>query len=183
MVINLPAQAPDKVLSVVVMEIDAEPQVENGICQQMDGKVYLPGVLARATEGDKPVRLNFSTRGGGLEGWDTTGTRLTWTYKIEKPGTYKVDVITSEKGSADNPVWQGDHLVKISANGQEFEMKIVADEKEYNPRSHYWKKIHSYGKTISFDKPGTYQLTLEPVKFSEGKLGFTFREIKLVPVK
>ena len=181
--INLPAQAPDKVLSVVVMEIEGEPQVEESIYQQANGIVYLPGVLAKSMKGDKPVKLNFSSRGGGAENWTDVATTLTWEFKIDKTGIFKTDLVSSEKGSAESPTWQGGHQIKISSNGQEFECKIVSDKKEFNQRSHYWSKIFTNGGTITFDKPGTYQLTLTPIQFSEGKLGFTFREIYLVPVK
>jgi len=181
--IDLPSVAPDKVLSVVAVEIEGDPQVEESICQLNDGTVYLPGVLAKSMKGDKAVKLNFSSRGGGADNWTDPATTLTWEFKIEKPGVYKTDIVTSEKGSAESPTWQGDHLVKVTSNGREFQTKIVADRKEYNKRSHYWSKIFSNGKTIKFDKPGTYTLTLAPVQFSEGKIGFTFREIYLVPQK
>ncbi|NWJ49825.1 MAG: alpha-L-fucosidase [Bacteroidetes bacterium] len=181
--IKLPLLAPDKVLSVVVMEIDGKPQVEESICQQANGTVYLPGVMAESMKGDKLVKLNFSSRGGGADNWMDVGTKLTWKFKVDKPGIFKVNIVTSEKGSAESPTWQGDHLVKVIVNGQELQCKIVADRKEFNNRSHYWRKIFTNGGRITFDKPGTYQLTLLPIELTEGKLGFTFREIYLTPVK
>jgi len=87
-----------------------------------------------------------------------------------------------ETGSAETPTWQGDHVVKISSGDQAFETKIIANSAEYNQRSQYWKKIHTNGSTLKFSKPGIYHLTLAPVKFSEGRTGFTFREINLIPV-
>jgi hypothetical protein len=125
------------------MDIEGEPQVEEAICQQADGTIYLPGVLAKSMKGDKAVKLNFSSRGGGADNWTDPATTLTWEFKVAKAGVYKADLVTSEKGSAESPTWQGDHLVKVTSNGQEFQTKIVADRKEYNKRSHYWSKIFS----------------------------------------
>jgi alpha-L-fucosidase len=180
--INLPAQAPDKVVSVVVVEIEGRADVEKTITQQQDGTTHLAGVVADIRKGDSAAKLNFISRAGGAEGWTDPAIHLNWEFKITRPGTYKVDIISTETGSAENPTWQGDHVVKIRSGDQSFETKIVADSKEYNQRSQYWKKIHSYGNTLSFSKPGAYHITLEPVKFSEGKTGFTFREIQLIPV-
>ena len=179
--INLPANAPDKVVSVVVAEIEGEADVEKTITQQQDGIVHLAGVEAVARKGDLVANLNFISRAGGAEGWIDPAINLTWEFKIVKPGEYKVDLISMETGSAETPAWQGDHVVKISSGDQAFDTKIIADSKEYNQRSQYWKKIHTNGSTLKFSKPGIYHLTLAPVKFSEGRTGFTFKEINLIP--
>jgi alpha-L-fucosidase len=181
--LNLPATAPDKVVSVVVVEIQGDADVEKTITQQEGGTITLPGVVADIRKGDSTAKLNFISRAGGAEGWIEPAINLTWEFKVLKPGTYKTDIITTETGSAESPTWQGDHVVKITSGKQSFETKIVADSKEYNQRSQYWRKIHSNGGTITFDKPGVYHLTLQPVKFSEGKTGFTFRELHLLPTK
>jgi alpha-L-fucosidase len=179
--INLPAAAPDKVVSVVVVELDGAPQVEQVISQQHDGKVYLPGPVAEVYKGGQKSKLNFVTRGGGANGYTDPSVTLTWNFIIEKPGTYTVDIISSETGSHGSPQWEGDHLVKIKSNDQEFETKITEDRKEYNQRNQYWHNIHTKGETIRFDKPGTYSLQLVPIKIKKQNTGFTFREIKLIP--
>ena len=181
--INLPASAPDKIVSVVVLELDGEPQVENQISQQFDGRVFLPGPIAEIYKGKEKSTLNFVTRGGGANGYTDTSITLTWKFIIEKPGTYNVDIISSETGSHGTPQWEGDHVIKVKSNGQEFETKIVADKKEYNPRNQYWKNIRTHGKTIRFDKAGVYELQLVPVDIKKANVGFTFRQIDLQPVK
>jgi hypothetical protein len=167
----------------VVVEIEGNASVEQAITQGEDLVINLPGIEAKASKGDSVKTLNFISRAGGAEGWTDPAIKLTWDFKVLKPGKYKVDLITTETGSADNPSWLGDQLVKVSCGDQSFETKIVADEKEYNLRSQYWKKIHTNGGTISFTKPGIYHLTLEPIKFPEGKTGFTFRELHLLPTQ
>jgi hypothetical protein len=72
--------------------------------------------------------------------------------------------------------------VKIETLGQTVEFLVENDSSEYNPRTQYWKKIHSDGGKINFDKAGEYTLSLEPLKLSDGNLGFTFHSINLIPV-
>lgn len=180
--ISLPKQAPDKIVSVVVVETDGDAQVEKTVAQQQDGKVQLHGAVANTRKGEAPARLNYFAHGGGAGGWTDTAIHLSWQFNIEKPGAYQVDIVSAETGSHGNPVWLSGHQVKIQSGVQQFETKIVADSKEYDPRSQYWQKVHTKSGTLTFDKPGSYQLTLTPVRFAEGKEGFTFREINLVPV-
>ncbi len=181
--INLPKNAPDKVVSVVVLEVDGEPQVEKTISQQFDGKIYLPGPTAEITKNNETYKLNFMTRGGGANGFNDPSINLTWNFMVEKPGTYQVDIISSETGSHGSPQWEGDHIIKIRCNSQEFETKIVADNKEYNQRNQYWKNIRTNAKTIRFEKPGNYTLQLIPRVIQNDKVGFTFREIQLISAK
>ena len=182
--LNLPTEAPDKVLSVVVLEIEGDADVEKTISQQVNGKITLPGVSAKATKNGEEAKINFNGRGGGADGWTENGITLGWEFKVEKPGTYQVDLVTTETGSHGSPTWQGDHEINLSVNGKALPVKIVADSKEVNPRNLYWKKIHTNGGVITFDKPGTYQMTMVAEKVSAEKpAGFTFREINLIPVK
>ena len=180
--IALPAAAPDKIVSVVVVELDGAPQAEQFIAQQHNGKVNLPGPVADIRKGDEKAKLNFVTRGGGANGYTDPKITLGWSFKIEKPGTYSVDIVSNETGNHEVPQWEGDHIIKIKSNGQEFETKVTADKKEYNQRNQYWHNIHTNGKIIRFDKAGTFTLSLIPVQLSSKNVGFTFREINLLPV-
>jgi alpha-L-fucosidase len=181
--INLPPNAPDKIVSVVVIEMEGVPEVEKTISQQHNGMVYLPGPLADIYKGTEKAKLNFVTRGGGASGYTDTSVTLKWNFLIEKPGNYTVDIVSSETGSHGSPQWEGGHLIKIISNNQEFEAKIIEDKKEYNQRNQYWKNIHTIGKTIHFDKPGIYSIQLIPIELKKENTGFTFREINLMPYR
>ncbi|MCX6327186.1 MAG: alpha-L-fucosidase [Bacteroidia bacterium] len=180
--IELPKQAPDKVISVVVVEIEGPASVETAICQQADKSILLPGLSAVAQKEGQPAELKFTARGGGAD-WRDATISLTWNFKVEKAGTYQIDLVTTETGSHGTPVWQGGQKVKISCAGQEQETTITDERREYNQRSQYWKLIHTSGGKIKFDKPGTYDLSLIQKSFTENKIGFTFKEISLNPVK
>ena len=180
--IDLPQTAPDKVVSVVVLEIEGSPEVETFICQQADQSILLPGVSGEASKDNKPAELKFTARGGGAD-WRDPAISLTWNFTIETAGTYQIDLVTTETGSHGSPVWQGGQKTKISCAGQVQETTITADSKEYNQRSQYWKLIYTSAGKIKFDKPGTYKLSLIPENFGEIKTGFTFKEIQLNPIK
>ncbi len=180
--IDLPQTAPDKVVSVVVLEIEGAPEVETAICQQADQSILLPGVSGEASKDNKPVELKFTARGGGAD-WRDAAINLMWNFTVEKAGTYQIDLVTTETGSHGSPVWQGGQKIKIRCAGQFQETTVAADSKEYNQRSQYWKLIHTSAGKIKFEKAGTYELSLIPENFGENKTGFTFKEIQLTPVK
>ena len=180
--IELPKQAPDKVVSVVVVEIEGPASVETAICQQADKSILLSGLSAVAQKEGKPAELKFTARGGGAD-WRNAAINLTWSFKVGKAGTYQIDLVTTETGSHGSPVWKGGQKVIIRCAGQEQETIITDQRKEYNQRSKYWKLIHTSGGKIKFDKPGTYELSLIPQSFTENKIGFTFKEIRLNPGK
>ncbi|QGY47812.1 alpha-L-fucosidase [Maribellus comscasis] len=179
--IELPDAAPDEAVSVVVLEIKGKAKVEHEICQSVDGSVLLHGAMADARKGGKPYDLKFTARGGGAD-WKDENVNLTWNFKVEEPGQYKIDLVSTETGSHGNPLWQGGHKVKIQTSGQSVEFVVKDDFSEYNQRTQYWKKIHTDGGIINLKKAGEYTLSLEPQMLSDGNLGFTFQSISLIPV-
>jgi alpha-L-fucosidase len=178
--IDLPTNAPDESVSVIVLEIDGRTEVEHEISQNFDGSILLHGALAKGKKNGIPHNLEFTARGGGAE-WKDKNIKLTWNFKVEESGKYKIDLITTETGSHGNPVWQGGHKVKIQTSDQTVEFLVENDFSEYNQRTQYWKKIHSDGGKINFDKSGEYTLSLESQELSDGSLGFTFQSINLIP--
>ena len=162
--------------------IEGAAEVESAICQQANSSILLPGIVAVAQKDGKQSNLKFTARGGGAD-WMDTSVSLIWSFKVEKAGTYKIDVVTTETGSHGTPVWQGGQSIKIKCAGQEISSTITDERREYNQRSQYWKLIHSGAGKIKFDKAGTYDLTLIPQNFFDNKIGFTFKEINLNPLK
>lgn len=180
--IELPLDAPDEAVSVVVLEIEGKAEIEQEISQNVDGSIVLHGASGKASIDGLQYNLEFTARGGGAA-WTKENINLTWDFKVENPGLYRIDLITTETGSHGNPVWQGGHKVKIETAGQSVCFVVKSDFNEYNPRTQYWKKIYTDGGTINLEKRGKYSLSLETSNLSEGDLGFTFQSIVLTPVK
>jgi predicted Na+-dependent transporter/alpha-L-fucosidase len=181
--IHLPAAAPDTVVSIVVLDLEGTPAVETTIAQQRTGIITLPGASAAATKNGQPAALNFNSSGGGGANWTDTAMTLSWEFKVEKAGTYRVDIVSAETGAHGTPTWLGGQLVEVVSNNQHFQTRIVPDSKEFNPRSVYWNKIHTQGGSLVFKAPGVYKLSMSLVEFPAGKGAFTFRAINLVAGK
>jgi alpha-L-fucosidase len=179
---QLPDKAPDNAVSVVVIETNGIPKVEQGIYQQADRTITLSAFLATTSKNGKPEEIKSTSRGGGVDLTDKN-IQFSWNFNVEKKGNYKIDIVTTETGSHGNPLWQGGHKVRIISGNQTKEIVIERDKDEYNPRTQYWKKIHTNGGVLKFHKPGQYKIELIPISISEGKSGFTFQEINLLPLK
>ena len=99
--IDVPAQAPDANVSVVVLEVEGEPAVSTAVFPRQDGSVRLEA--DRAAIRGKTARLE--TRGDDryVAWWVDPADTLAWEFRAAKPGTYAVEVTGSNKGSGGRP--------------------------------------------------------------------------------
>ncbi|OPZ67808.1 MAG: Alpha-L-fucosidase [bacterium ADurb.Bin478] len=183
--LHLPSTAPDEAVSVVVLQLAGEPMVQQGLFQSGDGSVLLPGVLGKISRNGEEAQLNFGSRTGGSDGWLDPAIAIDWDFHLEKPGRYRVDIITMETGQHGDPAWVGGHTFEIHSTAG-LQGVIRADEKEYSPRAHYWHRIHTHAGHLTFDRPGSQHLRLQPLSINpeqwpDGRPGFTFKEIILTP--
>lgn len=178
--IDLPATAPDKNDSVIVLETDGDVVTDNSLLQQPDDSVTLPAFLSNVHKsGDAGLR--FDSR-GVAERWVNKDEWVDWDFKVSKPGKFDVVVLTSEQKYGAN--WEGDHTITIETAGQRLQGKISNDGKEDNPANPYWKYVISKIGRVTVDKAGKYSLSLKPDEIkAEKKLGLTLVSVKLVPVK
>jgi alpha-L-fucosidase len=186
--INLPRTAPDPNVSVVVVELNNYPEVNEIPTQQVAGNIFMPACLGNPVKNGKPAPLTLLGRGGGISKWTDEDISMVWEFKVKTPGNYKLDLITNETGRHVNIVWQSGHVVNVACNGQKQQVVITADKKEYNPHGIYWKRIHTYGKTITFNKPGVYSITVDPVEIKKDEVpsrfyGFTLSGVRLIKEK
>src|SRR5204863_147152 len=86
--LELPAVAPDKYDSVIVLEIQGETEADTSLLQQPDLSVTLPAFLSEAHKvGDQGLHLD--TR-GVVERWLDKDEWLDWDFKISQPGAFDV---------------------------------------------------------------------------------------------
>lgn len=186
LLIDLPGQAPDAAVSVVAVQLEAEPQVQTGIHQQGDGAVLLSGIKGLIRKHSQKAQLNFGSRTGGSDGWLDPEITITWRFNLEKAGRYRLDIVTMETGSHGNPAWIGGHRVAVDSEHQQQTCTIVANEKKLSPRTVYWNKVYTYAGEIEYSQAGEKTLRLSPCEIKDDifegvKPGFTFKEILLTP--
>jgi alpha-L-fucosidase len=179
--IELPAAAPDNHDSVIVLEVQGEPQVDTALIQQPDRSVTLPAFLSTVHNAAGAASLKFDSR-GVVERWLNKNEWVNWDFKVTRPGSFEVVLLTSEQKYGRD--WEGDHKVEIEAAGQTLRGTVDNDGKEENPANPYWKYVVSRMGRITVDKPGPYSLALKPETIrAEKKLGLTLVSVKLIPVQ
>ena len=178
--IKLPADAPDKNDSVIVLETAGDLSVDTALLQQPDDSITLPAFLSN-THKAREDGLRFDSR-GVAEKWLTKDEWVDWEFKVSKPGTFDVVVLTSEQKYGRD--WEGGHTVAIETAGQKLNATVSNDGREENPANPYWKYVISKAGRITIDKKGKYSLSLKPETIrAEKKLGLTLVSVKLIPVK
>lgn len=179
--IELPAAAPEKHDSIIVLDIRGDLSVESSLIQQPDQSVTLPAHLAEVHKAAAAQQLRLDSR-GVVERWLNKDEWMNWDFKVNQPGAFDVVVLTSEQKYGRD--WEGNHQVGIEVAGQKVQGVIAEQGKEENPFNPYWKYVISKVGRVTIDKAGKYSLTLKPeVIKAEKKLGLTLVSVKLVPVR
>ena len=176
----LPTAAPDKNDSVIVLETAGNVDVDTTLMQQPDDTVTFPAFLSTIHKTGQEG-LRFDSR-GVAERWMNKDEWVDWEYKVSKPGTFDVVVLTSEQKYGKD--WEGGHAVALETAGQKLKGTVEDDGKEDNPTNPYWKYVISRVGRVTVDKAGKYNFRLKPETIhAEKKLGLTLVSVKLVPAK
>jgi hypothetical protein len=165
---------------VIVLETAGDLTVDTALLQQPDDSITLPAFLSNIHKTGEDG-LRFDSR-GIAERWLTKDAWVDWEFKVSKPGTFDVVVLTSEQKYGRD--WEGGHTVAIETAGQKLNAMVGNDGKEENPANPYWTYVISKAGRITIDKNGKYSLSLKPEMIkAEKKLGLTLVSVKLIPVK
>ncbi|GIN72507.1 hypothetical protein J14TS2_29820 [Bacillus sp. J14TS2] len=170
--INLPKGAPDQYISIIVLELAGNAQVDEQFMQQVSGSVNLDLVHAETA-----VEMNEKT--------------AKWNFKITQPGTFNVVLVNFKKT---NTVWEEHYNeeVKVEIAGQE--LKGIPQEDQLikdSPACQYpYSEVHSVLGCIDIVETGNFPLTLTSNKIREKSIGteiwqaeaVKLRSIKLVPI-
>lgn len=183
--IQLPAEAPDKYVSVLVLEIDEEVEIDTSLKQQPEGDIILDGFLAEVHRAEENSLIQIS--GSGIvENWFNTGDWLSWEFKVMNPGSFDIDMTTvteNEAGGSSERRWEGGHEFVVSASGAEYRFKVEDHERTF-PRDNYrYQIVHTNCGRVTFDKPGIYKVELKPVTVqAEKELGPKLKSLDLKKV-
>ena len=161
--IILPAQAPDKIASVVVLKVKGEPAVEAALlAQRPDGVLELLADEARLhgntikQEGSGKSNVGF---------WTDAADWIDWQFEVTKPGKFEVVAELSCKGS-------GSFVVAMGGD------KFTAKAPSTNDYTKY--EAVTLGM-LSLPTAGKATLSIQPV--SRGWVPMNVRKVTLRPVK
>jgi alpha-L-fucosidase len=154
--VKLPPQAPDKIASVVVLEIEGPAEVEPpAVRPSADGVIRL-----KARDADihgQTAKYEFSDDRDNVGYWSDAKEWVSWDLKVKKPGTFRVEIVYScpEEGAG------GEYAVEIA--GQ----KLAGTVEDTGDWSMFETKTIG---TVKLDAPGRQTLTVRPVKIPHGAL-------------
>ena len=131
-----PPASPDLVATVIAVECDGPPKVEPTaavaagalVAQAADGRIVLPAAKAEI----HGAKAKYESGGGkdNIGYWVDENDWVAWTVKVEKPGTFEVEVTYAaapDSGGATYEVYAGEHKVsgKVEATGGWTDFKTV----------------------------------------------------------
>jgi alpha-L-fucosidase len=180
LVLTLPAQAPDRNDSVIALEISGKTEVDPALQQQPDRTVTLPAYLG---ELHKPAgsKARLDSR-GVMEQWFDAQDWVEWSFKVNHPGAFDVQLITSQQKYGNG--WDGGQRVTIEAASQKVTSVVGDDGKLDNPANPYWPYVISKIGRVQISKSGKYTVSLKPEAIPVGqKFGLTVVSVRLAPAK
>jgi len=106
--INLPAEPPDATNSVIVLEIEGEPDIDPYVVEQGEDDSVLLDYLSASTSGAAQKRFNRRGESGNfhISKMQTTDDFVEWHVQMNTPGTYQVDITYAAR-----PGWENARFV------------------------------------------------------------------------
>jgi alpha-L-fucosidase len=178
--LQLPAAAPDASDSVVALEIAGRAEVDTSLIQQPDGTVTLaPSLGDLHVSPGSGIRLDSR---GVIERWTRAADWIGWDFKINHPGTFDVELITSQQKYGNG--WDGGQQVSLEIASQKLSATVADNGKQDNPSNPYWPYVISKIGRVQVGKSGKFSASLKTDKFPEGqRYGLTLVSVRLVPVQ
>jgi alpha-L-fucosidase len=104
LVIGLPAEPPDAIDSVVVLEIKGDPDVDPFVVEQNEDGSVLLDYLSASTNGRAQKRFNRRGESGHfhISKMQTPGDSVEWHVRMNTPGTYHVDITYAARPGWEN---------------------------------------------------------------------------------
>jgi len=172
--LSLPGAAPEKLVSVVILELDGVPDVEAIIIQNAGSAIRLPVAAAEIGGSAK------ASRGGHTEGWkDTTGSAK-WTFRLHQPGTYEITAITF--GRKRVPERFGNHDLRISVAAQTVTGTAGVKDLDMRESAPGPQRPRSVLGKVVFREAGEYDLSVLAERLDpEASAGLSLIAVELAP--
>ncbi|QDT00934.1 alpha-L-fucosidase [Adhaeretor mobilis] len=152
--VSLPAEAPDKIASVVVVKVHGKLDISTVLPKPTkDGSLVLLADMAylHNNEGSEQLSLLEGRRGGDsyLSRWTDAEAWVEWSFTIDRPGSYDVSAELSLQGKKSR--------FRMGLPGQLQTVEVASTRRA---RDYAEKSIG----TIEIDKAGEYTLQIKPEK-------------------
>jgi alpha-L-fucosidase len=126
--VALPAEAPDKIASVVVLEIKGPAEIEPyAVVPEADGSMIFPDSEAQIH--GQTAKFITEKKEEDIGNWSDPKDWISWDFKIKKPGAYEVEItLGCDDASADSEyaVEAGDKKLTAKVEGTGGATKYVA---------------------------------------------------------
>ncbi len=166
--VAVPQETPDPIDTVVVLEIEGEPDVAPVYIEQSpDGSVVLKAVDA-TVHGDT---AQYETGGGkdNIGYWTNAKDYVSWEFRIDRPATFKIGITyacTSGAAGSEYSVSIGERTLRGTIRGTGDWTDFVNEELG----------------TVELATRGTYTLTVTPMRMPRGAV-MNLKAIELRPVR
>ena len=178
-IFHLPKNPTDPYVSVLEVELDGILSVVDVLAQNYDGTIQLETEAATNTTGAK-------IRFGALTMYRKPKGALTWDFKVNKTGRYKLEIITTGRKKMATPtalaLFDEGHEVEVTVNQNPSIHVVEKHFEEKAPKDLYNTfKVTSLGE-FNLTK-GMNSITLKALKINFiNKAGFSLRQIRLIPI-
>jgi alpha-L-fucosidase len=160
--ISVPTDAPDKISSTIVLKIKGAPEIAvTPIFQESDGSVRL-----MASEASLRGGLAYE-KGGGKDNigyWTNPADTASWTFKVDRPGKFKVAAEIAAEASGEFEVIVGEQNLQVTA-------PATGDYTKF-------QRIY-LASTLEITNTGIVTLTVNPI--AKGWHPINLRSLRLVP--
>lgn len=171
--VALPGAAPDPNVSVVVLEIDGEADVDPRPLQATGGAISL-----EACQADLPAPAALDSVGLAAR-WTEAPRPLDWTFTVVEPGTFEVELWTS---AARRTAWQGGTDVSIVVAEQQLRAGLAEDDRRQSARSpHQHYSVTRCGR-VRIERAGACALRLTGISPADAPVPL-LRMVRLVPAE
>jgi len=169
--LDVPMQAPEEIVSVVAVAVDGAPDVEQLVIQEGRAPIHLSAAVGQMS-GSAKVHQD-----GVTEGWHDTGSSMSWTFRIKIPGDYEVVAMT--RVNPRRPEWFGNHDVKVT-RGDDFLIATVGI-RDMGAIENEWRAqiVRSRVGSLRFDRAGEETISLAAVRLDKDAI----RGLKLVAIE
>ncbi|MCY9669995.1 alpha-L-fucosidase [Paenibacillus alginolyticus] len=173
--IELPLITPDPYCTVLVVEIESEPDVDQTIIQEESNVIQLSAIQASIHKEAEESTLKLA-RTGALQDWFYPEDWLSWDYIATQPGEYEVQLLVSSGSSSQE--WDYGHELEIMINHQKLLCRV---EDEITGNLSYQPLTIKAGR-IKLEKVAHYNAELKALKINRTNLkGLPFLSLQLIP--